>query len=332
MKENILPSLYNFEHIENVKKVWGRHWKILSNESKELKSLHSRIKSQVSERVKNFTGVKNEAISQNKIRFNENLSQVQKQITQSEYKFYLSITKNDLFSKLHHYLPEILNLDNNYVTLANFLNKDNKHGNEIQCSVVKLEIITDLNSLNTDDDKQQMEELGFLFNEAKIVDSQGHFLKYATSDSDLYKNERTKDKWPGYEEVLQDAFGSFQTSDFNNDHKEQFLIDTINGFINTIENFANEYEKICEKQNEYVLDSISIIFYVNYDHRKFDQKFLSPKLVLSDSNGEKISRHKNVAKVLKDNLKTFLQKLDDVVSKQGIDSLMKDFSKKVMVF
>jgi len=171
-------------------------------------------------------------------------TKVRKTIKNAESEFYRFPPPPPELVELQMYFSKILALDKNSVIMENIIYTDNSCNldkkSNMSCSVLKLDLFIKGYTGITKDISPQIDSLGFVFNECKVVDSLGNLLKYITPNEDLYKNPITKDKWPGYNQVLMDAFGSFLTSDFNYTYKDEVVVDRVLLLIEFIMGMVNK--------------------------------------------------------------------------------------------
>jgi hypothetical protein len=144
----------------------------------------------------------------------------------------------------------LLELDKGFVVLENFLLSQSfsanlaqgKRDNCFNFSLVKLDIYhPNTPKHHSEFEKKQISELGYIFREAKIVGPSGMPIRSFSSEEEMYLNPSKKGKpFPGYNQLLLDAFGSFLTGDFMQKLSDAVIVSSLHLLFTDLKSAADE--------------------------------------------------------------------------------------------
>jgi hypothetical protein len=249
--QEVVPSYLNFTLIEQVRKLWAKHWKSLDNISGEAKAWADRVANHVDIRKKYFVGIEPRDLASGLLNFSNDFGNIRKKIIEPEWAFWSALAKvEDQDPKLASHVPRLLELDRGFVVLENFLLSQSfsanlaqgKRDNCFNFSLVKLDIYhPNTPKHHSEFEKSQISELGYIFREAKIVGPSGIPIRSFSSEEEMYLNPTKKGKpFPGYHQLLLDAFGSFLTGDFKQKLSDAVIVSSLNFLFTNLKSAADE--------------------------------------------------------------------------------------------
>jgi hypothetical protein len=256
--QEVVPSNMNFTLIEQVRKLWAKHWKSLDNISGEAKAWADRVRNYVDIRKKYFVGVEPRDLAGGLLNFSNDFGNIRKKIIEPEWAFWSALAKGEHQDlKLASHFPRLLELDRGFVVLENFLLSQNftaniaqgKRENCFNFSLVKLDIYHPNTPKHYSEfEESQISELGYIFREAKIVGPTGMPIRSFSSEEEMYLNPTKKGKpFPGYNQLLLDAFGSFLTGDFTQKLSDAVIISSLHLLFTDLKSAADVLSTFADK-------------------------------------------------------------------------------------